>query len=109
VCIGTTASKQFAATSVTSITYNLANFLAGPQQGKFLWFSEWRGFLWVLLLGDSLLEHTKHLYLWDRFAGKMPANDIQYIFFTRYHVLERMKEEQGLLIWQKKNHGCSRD
>ncbi len=36
----------------------LANFLAGPQQGNFLW--AWSGFLWVQLMEDELSEHTTY-------------------------------------------------
>jgi hypothetical protein len=49
--------------------------------------------------GDEIFEHSI-TFCWVCYAGKMPASNI---YCTEYYGFKRMKEEQGLLIRQKKS------
>jgi hypothetical protein len=51
-------------------------------------------------MGDEISEHSI-TFCWVRFAVKMPPASNTYC--TEYYRFKRMKEEQGLLIRQKKN------
>jgi hypothetical protein len=53
-------------------------------------------------MGKETPEQTTH-FSWYYFDGRLPSSD------ALYNELERMKEEPGLLIQQKNNHGCRRD
>ncbi len=52
-------------------------------------------FLWLWIMEDEISEHSSN-FCWVCFVGKIPASNILYNGF------KRMKEEQGLLIQQKK-------
>jgi hypothetical protein len=62
------------------------------------------GVLWVWIMEGEISEHSTNFAGFVLLGRFLPTT-----YCTIYYGFKRIKEEQGLLIQQKKNHGYSRE